>query len=134
MTERSQVKSISPHKLDRWKKIAKVSAQQTGRTRLMEIETPETLERLLEKHASFEKFFFYELELSEGFKPALKKCTAKQYLCIIGPEGGFTQPEVSLAKASHCHVVSLGQRILRTETVAPALTAIIQFEKGDLSL
>ena len=50
----------------------------------------------------------------------------------IGPEGGFTAEEISQAKTLGFVPVSLGKRILRTETVALTLLSIIQFELGDL--
>ena len=52
---------------------------------------------------------------------------------MVGPEGGFTQEEVNLAKAEGFVPIKLGQRILRTETAAIALVGIIQYELGDLS-
>jgi 16S rRNA (uracil1498-N3)-methyltransferase len=52
---------------------------------------------------------------------------------MVGPEGGFTEEEVRLAKEEGFIPVKLGQRILRTETAAIAMVAILQYELGDLS-
>ena len=52
---------------------------------------------------------------------------------IIGPEGGLDKEEVDILKENGAKIITLGKRILRTETVALALTAIIMYELGDLS-
>ena len=51
---------------------------------------------------------------------------------LIGPEGGLEPREVDAARARGWRVVGLGQRILRTETAAPAIIAILQSRWGDL--
>jgi 16S rRNA (uracil1498-N3)-methyltransferase len=51
---------------------------------------------------------------------------------IVGPEGGFSDAELSLMAAAGARPVSLGPRILRTETAAPAAVAILQAIHGDL--
>jgi 16S rRNA (uracil1498-N3)-methyltransferase len=56
----------------------------------------------------------------------------KDVLGLIGPEGGFADKEIVSAKTSGFIPVSLGHRILRAETAGIALTAIIQYEWGDL--
>ena len=53
---------------------------------------------------------------------------------LIGPEGGFSKEEVANAQEKGFISVSLGRRILRSETVSLALLSIIQYEWGDLSL
>jgi 16S rRNA (uracil1498-N3)-methyltransferase len=52
----------------------------------------------------------------------------------VGPEGGFTQEEIRVAEQAGFTPVSLGQRVLKAETAAITMTAIIQYEWGDLSL
>jgi 16S rRNA (uracil1498-N3)-methyltransferase len=51
---------------------------------------------------------------------------------MVGPEGGFSEEEVSLAREKGFIPVKLGQRILRTETAAITLIGILQYELGDL--
>jgi len=53
---------------------------------------------------------------------------------MVGPEGGFTEREVKEAGEAGFLPVSLGHRILRAETAAITLVAILQYEWGDLSL
>lgn len=66
---------------------------------------------------------------------SLKKTLNTEYKkinLIIGPEGGFSEEEVKKLKKHNAKVVNLGRRILRTETAAIVLTALIQYEIGDL--
>ncbi|MDP6415543.1 MAG: RsmE family RNA methyltransferase [Gammaproteobacteria bacterium] len=51
---------------------------------------------------------------------------------MIGPEGGFSAEELALARAEHYSVVSLGSRILRTETAPVAALSILQHLYGDM--
>jgi 16S rRNA (uracil1498-N3)-methyltransferase len=53
---------------------------------------------------------------------------------MIGPEGGFSEEEVKLAKKNGFIPIKLGQRILRTETAAITIIGILQYELGDLGL
>jgi 16S rRNA (uracil1498-N3)-methyltransferase len=53
---------------------------------------------------------------------------------VIGPEGGFSPQEVKMALEAGFLTVSLGSRVLRAETAALTLVAIIQYEWGDLSI
>jgi len=51
---------------------------------------------------------------------------------IVGPEGGLTRDEVAGAGAMGYVAVTLGQRILRTDTAGPAIVAMLQYALGDL--
>ncbi|MCG2709098.1 MAG: RsmE family RNA methyltransferase, partial [Thermodesulfovibrionales bacterium] len=55
-----------------------------------------------------------------------------QLFVLIGPEGGFSKEEVSLAVSKGLITVSLGKRILRAETAAISAVALIQFLLGDI--
>jgi 16S rRNA (uracil1498-N3)-methyltransferase len=52
-------------------------------------------------------------------------------ISFIGPEGGFTSKEIGMAKEAGCEFVSLGQRILRVETSAIAISAILSYHYSD---
>ena len=70
------------------------------------------------------------MEKGNNLKNTLKKLK-KQNLkiaVIIGPEGGIEEKEIEALKNSGAEVITLGKRILRTETVALAITAIINYE------
>lgn len=134
ITKRADVKTASSHKVSRWQNIAKASSQQTGRTKIPHISSPTTLKTFLKTYADCEKILFYELEEAQSFQDVLKNTSAKRFCLIVGPEGGFSQEEIQLAKEEGCHIASLGKRILRTETVAPVVCAILQYVKGDLNV
>ena len=51
---------------------------------------------------------------------------------VIGPEGGFEEKEIELLKQNNGKIITLGKRILRTETVAMAMASIIMYEFGEL--
>ena len=52
---------------------------------------------------------------------------------MVGPEGGFTHEEIRIARDAGFVPVTLGNRILRSETAAITMVAIIHYEYGDLS-
>ena len=53
---------------------------------------------------------------------------------LIGPEGGFSREEIEQAKAAGFQSISIGKRILRTETAAIVVIGLLQYELGDLGL
>jgi 16S rRNA (uracil1498-N3)-methyltransferase len=57
---------------------------------------------------------------------------ARTVLLAIGPEGGFAADEIARATDAGAKVVSLGRRILRTETAALVVLSILAYERGDL--
>lgn len=133
MTERANLKKISPSKMSRWEKIAKSSTEQTGRTKILKLLAPSSLDEFLKRYPAHEKILFYELEDSLTLEQILNKTSFQKFCLVIGPEGGFSKTEIEMAQKEGCHIVSLGKRILRTETVAPAVVAIFQYVKGDLN-
>jgi 16S rRNA (uracil1498-N3)-methyltransferase len=118
----------------RWQKIAREAAKQCGRTTVPEIRKIVSFRELLKLYPDFGlKLTPWEEERSRGLKALLKRSHKKKKIfMVVGPEGGFTAEEISQAKRSGFIPVSLGKRILRTETVALTLLSIIQFELGDL--
>jgi len=132
ITDRSDLKTVSDNKLNRWQKIATHSAEQTGRSIIPKISAPMKLSEFLSVQTGSNTILFYELEGATDLKLTLQKITSHTLTLIIGPEGGFSPEEIEAAKEQNCHIVSLGKRILRTETVAPAVLAIAQYTKGDI--
>ena len=73
----------------------------------------------------------YENEENYTLKEALSSIKDKKELkigIIIGPEGGITTKEVEMLEQSGAKVITLGKRILRTETVGIMMTSIISYE------
>ncbi len=119
---------------NRWRNIAREALKQCGRSRLPVIEDALSFEEVLDRSQGFDlKIIFWEEE-TQPFEKALQqiKKKAKSIFLMLGPEGGFTSEEVKTAKAAGFISVSLGPRILKSETASVAACAIIQHLFGDL--
>lgn len=116
------------NKLIRWNKVAQEAAKQSGRASVPAVTAPVELEK-----ADLKPFgtvlIAYENEYETTLKSVLRSGKAKGPIAlIIGPEGGFTQREVDRVTALGGIAVSLGRRILRTETAGMAALAQIMYE------
>jgi len=117
-------------KTARWNQIARSAAEQSGRSRIPEVSA---VMRYRDAVLELEKgLFLLPYENARGMaatKDALREVTAgKQIGILIGPEGGFESAEVDLAMAHGATVVSLGRRILRTETAGLAAITMCMLE------
>jgi 16S rRNA (uracil1498-N3)-methyltransferase len=77
----------------------------------------------------------YENEEGNGIKKVVKNISEndiKKIGIIIGPEGGFEESEISTLKELGAYIITLGPRILRTETAGFVCTSLIMYELGDL--
>jgi 16S rRNA (uracil1498-N3)-methyltransferase len=78
------------------------------------------------------KIVAYEVEDKKGLKQILEANKDKQEIALlIGPEGGIDKDELAMALAAGWQAVSLGKRILRTETAGLTAMAAILYEAGD---
>lgn len=121
-------------KVLRWQKIAEEAAKQSGRGIIPKIAMPITLkEAVLELKKHDMAFVPYECEGENALKPLLQKNKgAKSIGFLIGPEGGFDIEEIQIIKNAGLSPVTLGKRILRTETAGMAVSAIVMYELGDI--
>jgi 16S rRNA (uracil1498-N3)-methyltransferase len=121
----------------RWQNIAREACKQCNRPKPPVISPVRNLSDLLaaegEKHVL--KLFFWENK--EGQKAIGEIFTSlekiKSVIAIIGPEGGFSPEEVQQAVEKSFEPVTMGSRILRSETAAVAAVAILQHELGNLA-
>ena len=120
-------------KTERWQKIVEEAAKQSKRDIVPQVSLPITLKQLLvSKQAVPLKIVAYEIEDRRGLKELLQEQTdLKEILLLIGPEGGISKEELALVQAGGMESVSLGKRILRTETAGLATVAAILYETGD---
>ena len=126
------------NKVDRWRKIAEVAAKQAGRDIIPTIENIINIADI--KFEKLDKVFvLYENEEKRSIKNEIEqlKNDNRENLnigIIIGPEGGFAEEEIEQLKEDEkVMVVTLGKRILRTETVALVVSGILMYELGDLN-
>jgi len=125
----------SPAKLERWRRIAKSAAQQSGRVRVPEIADVHDWDALLATFPRYDRVYVpWELAqpapLRELFERELP--SANSALIVIGPEGGFGADEVDRARGAGASAVSLGRRILRTETAALVVLSAMLYARGEL--
>jgi 16S rRNA (uracil1498-N3)-methyltransferase len=123
------------HKRERWERIVRAAAQQAGRQRVPQVEPIADWDGLRATFGEYERVYLaWEGAgggpLRERFESEAR--AASTILLVIGPEGGFSAQEVALAQAAGAVPVSLGARILRTETAALALLAALLYARGEL--
>ncbi len=126
--ERSVTRSVGEAKLGRWRRLARGSAQQSGRRDIPEIREPIEFGDLLQQFRSYDAVLFAwelapTLSLAETLRALLPH--SGRMLVVVGPEGGFTHTEAESATRFGATPLSLGPRILRTDTAAVALLAVI---------
>ena len=136
MAERS-VARLAGERLDkrvqRWERIVREAARQSGRSRIPTIGFAENLRTALQSDHSELRLLIWEGEQEMGLRPVLERSgKAAAVAVIIGPEGGLTAAEAAAATASGFTPITLGGRILRTETAGPAAVAILQYVLGDM--
>jgi len=119
----------------RWQAIAAEAAKQSGRAVVPEISTPLDFSLAVARARASLKIVAYEGE-GEGLKQVLQRAAVGQktdsVACLVGPEGGLSMEEVKTAVSCGFLPVTLGPRILRTETAALALVSAVMYELADL--
>ena len=120
-------------RLDRWQRISLEAVKQCGRRKLVEFAAPMTVRKLTETDDSGFLLVFSE----KGGVPinaALRQAgTLTGLTALVGPEGGWSDDELTFLEGRGATAVSLGPRILRTETAAVIAVTLIQHWIGDLS-
>lgn len=130
-TARCDVKASNAAKrLDRWRKIALEAAKQSGRARLMEIPGISGLQTVLEGAGTEGNLVMFS---ERGGKSFSSLTPSKNITALIGPEGGWDDSELELAGEKGCAVITLGGRVLRAETAAISIAAILQHRSGDMA-
>ena len=119
---------------ERWQRIAREASKQCRRPDIPEIDLPAGWEQVLpglDRRAV--ALMPWEEENVVTLKSFLRENTPQEQICVfIGPEGGFAPGEVGRARAHGVRTVTLGPRILRTETAGLAVLAMVMYQWGDL--
>lgn len=115
---------------ERWEKVASGAAEQSGRAVVPEVSPTTTLEELLASPFDGRRLVFLDAPGLAALAPEPRPTSA---LLLIGPPGGFEEREISAARGAGFEAVSLGPRVLRTETAALAALTAVQVLWGDLA-
>lgn len=123
----------SSKKVERWQKISEVAAKQSKRDIIPQIENVIKISDLYTKIKEYDLFIVaYEEENTKTLKEVLKNNnTARKIGVLIGPEGGIDIKELQKLKENGAVIVTLGNRILRTETAPIVVASNIIYELGD---
>ncbi|MBT7120893.1 MAG: 16S rRNA (uracil(1498)-N(3))-methyltransferase, partial [Nitrosomonadales bacterium] len=121
-------------KLSHWSRVVISACEQSGRSRLPTIKAPRSLDQITKEI----KISKHSLNLVLHPHPHKKSQNLPNnhtgdINIFIGPEGGFTEDEISLLNQKNFINVQLGPRILRTETAPLAIIAILQYKYGDFA-
>jgi len=127
-TKRADVKLKDTEKrVERWRKIALEAAKQSGRAKLMLVEQTINFEKFIET-AGGTRILFAE----RGGASFSEIETSGKITAVIGSEGGWETAEIETARENGFEVITFGSRILRAETAAIVVAAILQNRFGDL--
>ena len=124
-------------KLQRWRKISEVASKQCGRNIIPDIKEIINVKNICNLCPNYDIVLVaYENEKTNRLKDEIKKLknNTKKDLkigVVIGPEGGIEEKEIELLKQSNAKIITLGKRILRTETVALNILSILMYELED---
>lgn len=118
-------------KVERWQAIAEAAAKQSDRGIIPRVHAPLTLEQAFDMVKSIE-YNMIPYELQEGMENSRElvqeACSHNSVGIFIGPEGGLEADEVKMAMEHGIHPITLGKRILRTETAGMALLSVLMFQ------
>lgn len=139
---RRSVPHLTPNKTTarqiRWQKIAREAARKSHSAGIPEVSEIMSWENMLRSSENSgedraEKIIFWEEETRINLKQVLrdsKSESSRNFFLIVGPEGGFAREEIELAERMDFTSISLGRQILKVETAALAILAMIQYERG----
>ena len=121
-------------KVARWQKIAGEAARCCHSSHIAKVSKVSSFADMLTSASGDAlRLIFWEEEFQKTIKDILTDETfaaTKDFFIVVGPEGGFSKDEVTMAKKDGFVSVSLGKQILKVETAAAAIISIIQYEKG----
>jgi 16S rRNA (uracil1498-N3)-methyltransferase len=114
---------------ERWRRIALAAAKQCGRTRIPTVDAPRPFADAVATAWPGLRLLAWEDEAAVRLTDLPDAAAAVTVL--VGPEGGFDEPEVAAARTAGFTTVTLGRRVLRAETAAIVATALCQHRWGD---
>lgn len=113
----------------RWNKIAESAAKQCGRGKIPRVDKILYFKDAVMSSKTLDNAIIpYENEKKTSIKEFVKSFNGKSLGVFIGPEGGFSENEINLCRENNISSVSLGKRILRTETAGLVTSVILLYE------
>jgi 16S rRNA (uracil1498-N3)-methyltransferase len=125
-------------RIARWQRIALEAAKQSGRARTPEIAPPTAFAELVKNRGAGESTRTMRIVFAERAGQSLESvCESfadppESLIAMVGPEGGWEDSEIEMARESGWRIVTLGGRIMRAETATIAFIALLQHRFGDL--
>jgi 16S rRNA (uracil1498-N3)-methyltransferase len=118
---------------ERWRRIVTEAAEQCGRGRVPVVDPPAAFAEAV-RTAPGLRLLPWEGERSRGLRSYLRglQLIPEAVSLFIGPEGGFAEEEAALAREAGCVAVSLGPRVLRSETAGIVAAALVMHELGEM--
>jgi 16S rRNA (uracil1498-N3)-methyltransferase len=117
-------------KMERWRRIVLAAVKQSRRNTFPALHPPCSLASVCSSPAPGLKLLLSEHEHTESLKQILRSSSWEHAVFCIGPEGGWTEDEHQALVRSGFRPASLGSQILRTETAAVVVAAILKYELG----
>ena len=120
-------------KIERWERIIYEAAKQSKRAKIPKLTGVLAFkEALADMQNNDLNICPYENERTISIKEAIKDSSANTIGIFVGPEGGFEEEEIEKIQEIDGKVVSLGPRILRTETASVVASSVVLYELSDL--
>ncbi len=140
ITDHSDIKRVeerAEQKLERWRRISLEALKQCGRRRLVEIVEPRSFTKFCEAESDAKTVLFFSERTATGgwgeyYWLWSGSSPPSSLTLMVGPEGGWSQAELELAEKYMFVKLSLGPRILRTETAGLVAAALTQNLFGDI--
>lgn len=132
-TQRTEVKlkgDRESKKMQHWRQIIISACEQCGRNRLPELRPLQSLDKWLPTVVADRKFVLHHRDTNADKADEIPSSVA----ILIGPEGGLSPEEIAAAEKSDFEALTLGPRVLRTETAPLVALAILQAKWGDMPL
>lgn len=122
-------------KLERWSSIIEEASKQSKRDSIPPLGGILSFNEMLSFIKGKKVLVPYELEKVNSLRGFIEEAKGSDEICIIiGPEGGFEEDEITELKKAGANTVTLGRRILRTETAGMVVASILLYELGDLGV
>ena len=124
-----QKDGVHAGKLKRWQTIVQEASRQSGRSFMPTIMMSASFTEIVKKANCYDLALIPCLRRdAQPLKSVMRGWSGKNILILVGPEGGFEEQEIDFALKHSCIPVSLGDLVLRSETAAIVITAIMRYE------